>query len=96
MTAQINIRNEEIEQVSVLCIWNVLLEGTRGCSQEVNYTISSAKQALNRKKILLCGSLDTKLRKRMMKCFVLSVLLYGVKTWTARNAEKSRLQGFEM
>ena len=32
-----------------------------------------AKEALNRNKRLLCGPLDIKLKKEMVKCFVLSV-----------------------
>ena len=47
-----------------------------------------ANEVLNRKKRLLCGSLDIKLSKRMVKSFVWSLLLYGVESWTMRNEEE--------
>ena len=31
-----------------------------------------------------------------MKCFVLSVVLYGAETWTLRRNEQKRLERFEM
>ena len=55
-----------------------------------------AKEAFNRKKRLLCGPLDTELRKRLAKCYVWSVALYGAETWTLRREEEKRLEAFEM
>ena len=55
-----------------------------------------AKEAFNRKKSIFCGPLEKELRKRLVKCFVWSVALYGAETWTLRRNEKRRLEAFEM
>ena len=43
------------------------------CNQDVKCRTALAKEALNRKRRLLCGGLDVKLRNRMVKCFVWSI-----------------------
>ena len=83
-TAWVKIANEEIEQVTVK-------EDIR-CSEQVKCRISLVKEALNRKKRLLCGSLDTKLKKRLMKYFACSVLFYGGDTWILTKQNESRFQ----
>ena len=40
-------------------------------------------------------SLGIKLRKRVGKCFVWNVLLYGAETWTL-SIEERRLEAFKM
>ena len=40
--------------------------------------------------------MEKELSKRLMKCFVWSVALYGAETWTLRQNEKKRLKAFEM
>ena len=48
-------------------------------------------------KNLLCNdSLNLKLRQRMVKCYVWSVLLYGVEAWTLKVNVINRLEAFEM
>ncbi|KAJ4429204.1 hypothetical protein ANN_26207 [Periplaneta americana] len=55
-----------------------------------------AKEAFNRKRSISCGSLEKKLRKRLVKCLVWSAALYGSETWTLRRSEKKRIEAFEM
>ena len=50
-----------------------------------------AKEAFNRKGSIFCGLLEKKLRKRLVKCFVWSVVLYGAETWTLRRNKQKRL-----
>ncbi|KAJ4431959.1 hypothetical protein ANN_20568 [Periplaneta americana] len=40
--------------------------------------------------------LEKELRKRLVKCFVWSVTLYGAETWTLGPSEEKRLEAFEM
>ena len=54
------------------------------------------KQAFMNKKRLLTGSLNLDLKKRMVKCTVWSIDLYGAKTWTMTQADRERLEAFEM
>ena len=55
-----------------------------------------AKEAFNRKRSIFCGPLEKELRKRLVKCFVWSVVLYGAETWTLRLNEQKQLEAFEM
>ena len=55
-----------------------------------------AKEAFNRKRSIFCGPLEKELRKRLVKCFVWSVALYGSETWILRRNEQRRLDAFEM
>ncbi|KAJ8895675.1 hypothetical protein PR048_001011 [Dryococelus australis] len=50
------------------------------CHQKVKTRIAVAKKVFNRKRRLLCRKLDKALRKRLGKCLVWSVALYGAET----------------
>ncbi|KAJ4431524.1 hypothetical protein ANN_20122 [Periplaneta americana] len=52
------------------------------CCQEVKRRIAMVKEAFNRKRSIFCGFLEKELRKRLVKCFVWCVALYGAETWT--------------
>ena len=54
------------------------------------------KEAFNRNRSILCEPLEKELRKRLVKCFVWSVVLYGAETWTLRRNEQKQLEAFEM
>ncbi|KAJ4444481.1 hypothetical protein ANN_06273 [Periplaneta americana] len=45
---------------------------------------------------IFCGPLEKELRKRLVKCFVWSVELYGERTWTLQRNEGKRIEAFEM
>ncbi|KAJ4443093.1 hypothetical protein ANN_04743 [Periplaneta americana] len=49
-----------------------------------------------RRRRIFCGPLEKELRKRLVKCFVWSVALYGEGTWTLRRNEEKRIEAFEM
>ena len=56
-----------------------------------------AKETFNMKRSIFRGPLKKKeLRKRLVKCFVWSVALYGAETWTLQRNEQKRLDAFEM
>ncbi|KAJ4444468.1 hypothetical protein ANN_06260, partial [Periplaneta americana] len=62
------------------------------CCQEVKRRIAMAKEAFNKKKKNFCGPLEKELRKRLVKCVVWSVVLYGAETWTLRRSEEKRIE----
>ena len=55
-----------------------------------------AKEAFNRKRSIFYGPLEKELPKRLVKCFVWSVVLYGAETWTIRRNEQKQLEAFEL
>jgi len=55
-----------------------------------------AKAAFNKKKNLFTSKLDLYLWKKLVKCYIWSMALYGAETWTLRKADKKDLESFEM
>ena len=53
------------------------------------------KAAFN-KKTLFTSKLDLNLRKKLVKCYIWSMALYGAETWTFRTADKKYLESSEM
>ena len=41
-------------------------------------------------------STHLKLRKKLLKCYIWSIALYGAETWTLRTADQKYLESFEM
>jgi hypothetical protein len=46
-----------------------------------------AKAAFNIKKTLFNNTLDLEWRKKLVKCYIWSIDLYGAETWTLRAAD---------
>jgi hypothetical protein len=55
-----------------------------------------AKSAFNKKRILFTSTLHLELRKKLVKCYVWSIALYGVETWTLRAEDQKHLESIEM
>ena len=55
-----------------------------------------AKAAFNKKKTLFTSKLDLNLRKKLVKCYIWSMALYGPETWTLRAGDHKYLESFEM
>jgi len=55
-----------------------------------------AKAAFNKKGTLFTSTLDLELRKKLVKCYVWSIGLYGAETWTLRAMDQKHLESFEM
>jgi hypothetical protein len=52
--------------------------------------------AFNKKRALCTSTLDLNLRKRLVKCYVWSIALYGAETWTLRAVDQKHLVSFEI
>ena len=77
----IRIKGESIEQVVSYKYLGSNISSNQNCCQKVKQRIAMEKEAFNRKNSIFCGPLEKELRKRLVKCFVWSVALYGAKTW---------------
>ena len=55
-----------------------------------------AKAVFNKKKTLFTSKLGLNLRKKLVKCYIWNMALYGAETWTLRAADKKYLESFEM
>jgi hypothetical protein len=66
------------------------------CTCEIKSGIVMAKVAFNKKRNLFTSTLDLNLRKKLVKCYIWSMALYGAETWTLRAADQKHLESFEM
>jgi hypothetical protein len=66
------------------------------CTCEIKCRIAMAKAAFNKKRTLFTSTLDLGLRKKLVKCYVWSIALYGAETWTLRAMDQRHLENFEM
>ena len=93
---RIVVDGQELEQVDYFKYLGSILTRDGECTKEIRARIAQAKVAFNRKRTLMTGNLDLKLRKKLVKCYVWSVALYGAETWTLRKKERNYLEAFEM
>jgi hypothetical protein len=54
-----------------------------------------AKAAFNKKRALFTSKMDLGLRKKLVKCHIWSIALYGAETWTLQVDQKYQ-ESFEM
>jgi hypothetical protein len=52
------------------------------CTCEIKSGIAMAKAAFNKKRTLFTSTLDLEWRKKLVKCYIRSIALYGAETWT--------------
>jgi hypothetical protein len=63
-----------------------MLTNDRRCTCEMKSRIAMTKAAFSKKRALFTSTLDLKLKKKLVKCYIWSiqVALYGAETWTIR------------
>ena len=66
------------------------------CTCEIKCRTAIAKAAFHKKRALFTGTLDLELRKKLVKCYIWSIALYGAETWTLRAVDQKHLESFEM
>jgi hypothetical protein len=54
------------------------------------------KAAINEKRALFTSTLDLILRKKLVKCYIWSVALYGAETWMLWAVDQKHLESFKM
>ena len=54
------------------------------------------KAAFSKKKTLFTSKLDLNWKKKLIKCYIWSMALYGAEIWTLRAADQKYLESFEM
>jgi len=90
------IDRKQLENVEYFKYLGSMLTNDGRCTCEIKSRISLAKAAFNKKKILFASKLDLNLRKKLVKCYIWSMALYGAETWTLRARDQKYLESFEM
>src|SRR5215469_10080546 len=96
---RINIRMEDnlVKQVGRFNYLGSLINKDGRCEDEIRKRINKAKYAFNNMKSLLTNSkVSIETRKRFVKCYVWSTLLYGCESWTLRKTDVRRIQAAEI
>jgi len=84
---------QNLEKVKQFCYLGSLVTEDGRSGREVRRRIALGKEAFNKKMDLMQKSLSLHLRKRMVKVFVWSVVLYGSETWTLQKRGYSTAWG---
>jgi len=61
-------------------IYIYILTNDGRCTCEIKCRIAMAKAAFNKKRTFFTSTLDLELRKKLVKCYVWSIALYGAET----------------
>jgi hypothetical protein len=77
------------------CLGNMITNDAR-CTREIKVRIAMAKAAFNKKKTLFTSKLDLELRRKLVKCYIWSIALYGAETWSLRKLDQKYLESYEM
>ena len=90
------IGQKQLDNVECFNYFGSMLTNDGRCTGEIKSRIAMAKVAFNKKKTLFTSKLDLDLRKKLIKCHIWSMALYGAETWTLRAADQKYLESFEM
>jgi len=93
---KIMIDQKQLENVESYNYLGSILTNDGRCTWEIKCRVAMAKAAFNKKKALFTSTLDLELRKKLVKCYIWSIALYGVETWTLRALDQKHLESFEM
>lgn len=90
-------KNETIVNVSQFRYLGSMLNDRSDCLQEIKCRIETARSSFMKMKTTLCSKqIHIKLRTRLLRCYVFSVLYYGAETWTLSKDALKRIEAFEM
>ena len=96
-SCKIKLDTEELEQVFSFDYLGSLITCDGRCLRDIKRQIALAKKAFNSKMTILTNkkiSLETK--KRFLRTYVWSILLYGCESWTISKQAQNHLEAAEM
>jgi hypothetical protein len=77
LPVKIMIDEKQLENVESFKYLGSILTNDGRCTCEIKCGIAMAKAVLNKKRTLFTGTLDLELRKKLVKCYIWSIALYG-------------------
>jgi len=88
----IMINQEQLENVECFKYLDSSLTNDGRCTCEIKCSIAMVKAAFNKMKALFTSTLDLKLRKKLAKCYIWSIALYGAETWMLWAVDQKHLK----
>jgi hypothetical protein len=93
---QITIDQKQVANAEYFnCFGSVTRNDTRR-TREIKSRIATAKAALSRNKNIFTGKLDLNLMKKLVKCCIWSIDLYGAERWTHWKADQRYLKSLNV
>jgi len=92
---KIMIDQKQLENVESFKYLGSILTNDGRCTCEIKCRIAMAKAAFNKKRALFNSTLDLKVRKKLVKCYIWSIALYGAETWTFWAVDQKNLEILE-
>ena len=92
---KIMIDQKQLKNVESFKYLGSMLTNDERCICEIKSSIAMEKTALNKKMALSTSTLDLKLRKKLVKCYICSIALNGAETWTLRAVDQKHLESLE-
>ena len=92
--AKIMIAQKQQENVESFKYLVGILTNDGRCTCEIKCKIAMAKAAFNKERTPVTSILDLELRKKLVKCYIWSIALYGAETWTLRAVDQIHLESF--
>ena len=89
------IDQQQLENVESFKYLGSILTNDGRCTCEIKCRIAMAKAAFNKKRALFNSTLDLKVRKKLVKCYIWSIALYGAETWTFWAVDQKNLEILE-
>ncbi|NNK27532.1 MAG: RNA-directed DNA polymerase, partial [Flavobacteriaceae bacterium] len=97
VNVKIIVNGEPLEQVEKFVYLGQLFTADGRCEEEVKRRIEIARTNFGKMKELLCtNQLKLETRKRIVRCYIQSTLLYASETWTLSKESCRRIESFEM
>ena len=90
------IDQRQLENMKYFIYLGSIITNNARCTRKIKSTIVMANAAFNMKNTLFTRKLDLNLRKKLVKCFIWSIALYGAETWTLRKVDQKYMENFEM
>jgi hypothetical protein len=76
------IDQKQLENMEYFNYLGSMITSDARCTREIKSRIAMAKAAFNKKKNLFTSKVELNLRKKLVKCYIWSIALYGAETWT--------------
>jgi hypothetical protein len=87
---------KQLENVESFKYLGSILTNDGRCTCEIKRRIAMVKAAFNKKRAPFTSTLDLDLRKKLLKCYIWSIALYGAETWMLQAVAQKHLESSEM
>ena len=77
-------------------MWVARKQVMQDLNVKLSRKIAMAKNSFQQDEDFFSSKLNANLRKKLVKCYMLSIALYGAETWTLQKVDQKYLESFEM